>query len=270
MTRLRNRPPAVDVRVEIRGELSRADAEYARGQAVALLGGLGPESHAARLRVTQLRGRSMTRPAVAQATVETEDIGRIRVQLSAVTPQEAVDLALGTLLGRAARLREHGEIGLAAVYESAYRPQFASRPLAERSIARRKPVVLARRTPDDAVREMVALDHHFHLFEDAVTGQDSLVHRRPAVAGFRLVRADSSVRLGGTRLPLVDSLHPAPRLDPYEAARRLWLTCWPFVFHVDPGDGRGRVLYRRYDGNYGLITPVAGGAATTPAPAGGG
>jgi len=30
----------------------------------------------------------------------------------------------------------------------------------------------------------------------------------------------------------------------------------PFVFYVDAGTGRGRVLYRRYDGNYGLISPA--------------
>ena len=28
----------------------------------------------------------------------------------------------------------------------------------------------------------------------------------------------------------------------------------PFVFYLDPETGRGRVLYIRYDGHYGLIT----------------
>ncbi|MEV7027010.1 sigma 54 modulation/S30EA ribosomal C-terminal domain-containing protein, partial [Kitasatospora sp. NPDC093558] len=52
---------------------------------------------------------------------------------------------------------------------------------------------------------------------------------------------------------------PVPCLDLRQAARQLWLTGRPFVFHADPGDGRGRVLYRRYDGHYGLITPVPDG-----------
>ena len=30
----------------------------------------------------------------------------------------------------------------------------------------------------------------------------------------------------------------------------------PFVFFVDAGTARARVLYRRYDGHYGLITPA--------------
>ncbi|MEV7781120.1 sigma 54 modulation/S30EA ribosomal C-terminal domain-containing protein [Kitasatospora sp. NPDC088351] len=256
MTRLRHRP-ALDVRVEIRGELHRDDAEYARARALELTAALGPDAHAARIRLTHTRCREVSRPAVAQAEIELDGVGTVRAQLAAGTMREAVDLALGTLGGRAARLREQGDIGLAAAHDSAYRPQYAPRPLAERRIARRKPVVLARRAPDEAVREMLALDRRFHLFSDALTGQDSLVHRRPGGDGFRLVRAHSTARFGGSALPLTESPHPAPRLDLSEAARQLWLTCWPFVFYADPGDGRGRVLYRRYDGHYGLITPVA-------------
>ncbi|MED7953862.1 sigma 54 modulation/S30EA ribosomal C-terminal domain-containing protein [Kitasatospora sp. NPDC058201] len=256
MNRLRHRP-ALDVRVEIRGELPREDAEYARARSLALLADLGPDAHRTRLRLARPGGRSVTRPAVAQASVELADVGRVRVELAAVTVREAVDLALGTLAGRAVRLREQGRIGLAAEHESSYRPQYASRPPAERRIVRRKSVPLAGRTPEQAVREMLALDYRFHLFSDVLTGQDSMVHRRPVDGGFRLVRAHSTVRLGGSGLPLTESPHPAPRLDLPEAARQLWLTCWPFVFHTDPGDGRGRVLYRRYDGHYGLITPVA-------------
>ena len=41
-----------------------------------------------------------------------------------------------------------------------------------------------------------------------------------------------------------------------EAAReQLELMDEPFVFFVDAKSGRGNVLYRRYDGHYGLITP---------------
>ncbi|GAA1401832.1 HPF/RaiA family ribosome-associated protein [Kitasatospora putterlickiae] len=257
MTRLRHRP-ALDLRVEIRGELPREDAEYARTRSLALIADLGPDVRAARMRLTRPRDRSVTRPAVAQASVELEEAGRVRVELAAVTAREAVDLALGTLAGRAVRLRERGDIGLASAFESSYRPQYAPRPPAERRIVRRKSVRPARRTPEQAVREMLALDYRFHLFSDALTGQDSLVHRRPGSGGFRLVRAHSTAGPGGPGPSPVEGPHPAPRLDPAEAARQLWLTGWPFVFHTDPGDGRGRVLYRRYDGHYGLITPVAG------------
>ncbi|MDH6707494.1 hypothetical protein P3T27_004231 [Kitasatospora sp. MAA19] len=241
MTRLRHRP-TLDVRVEIRGELPREDAEYARAQALDTAAGLGPGARALRIRLTRTRARTVTRPALAQADVDLAGAGPVRVQLAAATAREAVDLTLGTLAGRAVRLREQGDIGLAAVHESAYRPQYAARPLAERRIARRKEVVLAHRTPEQAARELLALDRRFHLFVDATTGRDSLVHRCPLSGALECAAAGAD---------------PAGPLDLPEAARRLWLTGAPFVCHADPGDGRARVLYRRYDGHYGLITPVA-------------
>ncbi|MEU1424347.1 sigma 54 modulation/S30EA ribosomal C-terminal domain-containing protein [Kitasatospora sp. NPDC005751] len=256
MTRLHH-PPAPDLRVEIRGELPRADAEYARARARGLGAALGPGAHAVRIRLTRLRHRSLTRPVVAQAAVELDGVGPVRVQLAAATGTEAVDVALGTLAGRATRLREQGEIGLAAVYESAYRPQYAPRPLAERQLVRRKSVTPARCTPDEAARAMLALDHRFHLFVDALTGQDAVVHRGAVSGGLRVVRAHAGARAGGSGLLTTESPRPAPTSDLAEAARRLWLTGRPFVFHTDPGDARGRVLYRRYDGHYGLITAVA-------------
>jgi hypothetical protein len=53
---------------------------------------------------------------------------------------------------------------------------------------------------------------------------------------------------------LVESAGAAPTLAEGEAISRLNLTGEPFLFYVDPDIGRGRVLYLRYDGHYGLIT----------------
>ncbi|WP_316525847.1 sigma 54 modulation/S30EA ribosomal C-terminal domain-containing protein [Kitasatospora brasiliensis] len=243
MTRLRHRP-ALDVRVEIRGELPREDAEYARARALDTATELGPDAHALRLRLTRSRDRSMSRPALAQADVELAGVGPVRVQLATGTARESVDLVLGTLAGRAVRLREQGDIGFAASYESAYRPQFADRPLAQRRIARHKAVVLARRTPEQATLELLALDRRFHLFTDAATGRDMLVHRCSPSGAMELCAAGSGA---------------VPPLDLSEAARRLWLINRPFVGYTDLGDGRARVLYRRFDGHYGLIVPVSDG-----------
>jgi hypothetical protein len=43
------------------------------------------------------------------------------------------------------------------------------------------------------------------------------------------------------------------------AIDRLELSGEPFAFFRDPGSGRGHVVYHRYDGHYGLITPAAAG-----------
>ncbi|MFF0411048.1 sigma 54 modulation/S30EA ribosomal C-terminal domain-containing protein [Kitasatospora sp. NPDC004745] len=255
MTRLRH-PSALDVRVEIRGELPHEDAEYARAQALETAAALGPGTRLLRIRLTRALHPSVTRPVLAQADVDLDGAGPVRVQLATRAAREAVDLALGTLAGRAARLREQGDIGFAAVHESVYRPQYAARPLAERRIARRKAVVLARRTPEQAARELLALDRRFHLFTDAATGRDGLVRRCP---------------LSGAVEPWPTGADDGRPDGLAEAARRLWLTGAPFVPYAEAeaaapagdgggsggGVGRTRVLYRRYDGHYGLITPVA-------------
>jgi hypothetical protein len=41
-----------------------------------------------------------------------------------------------------------------------------------------------------------------------------------------------------------------------EARKQLDATGLPFLFFAEPTSGRGRVLYRRYDGHYGLVRPV--------------
>jgi hypothetical protein len=56
--------------------------------------------------------------------------------------------------------------------------------------------------------------------------------------------------------PVTLDPQPAPRLVLAEARERLELGGLPFVFFVDRDSHRGAVLYHRYDGHYGLITPA--------------
>ncbi|WP_244199895.1 sigma 54 modulation/S30EA ribosomal C-terminal domain-containing protein [Amycolatopsis thailandensis] len=49
---------------------------------------------------------------------------------------------------------------------------------------------------------------------------------------------------------------PAPVLTTEDAVDRLGLLGLPFLFFLDLERARGNVLYRRYDGRYGLITPA--------------
>ncbi len=48
---------------------------------------------------------------------------------------------------------------------------------------------------------------------------------------------------------------PAHTLTVQEAREQLDVSPDPFIFFTNDEDGRGQVLYRRYDGHYGLITP---------------
>ena len=47
-----------------------------------------------------------------------------------------------------------------------------------------------------------------------------------------------------------------PELTLSEAEERLDNRHERFVFFLNPETGRGNVIYRRYDGHYGLITPA--------------
>jgi hypothetical protein len=58
-------------------------------------------------------------------------------------------------------------------------------------------------------------------------------------------------------VPVTISNQPAPLLTTDEAVERLNMTGLPFVFYLDADHVAGRVLYRRYDGHYGLATPAS-------------
>lgn len=100
------------------------------------------------------------------------------------------------------------------------------------------------------------MDYDFHLFTEDDTGGDAVVYRG-GPTGYRLARLASGPRwLGLSDVPMTISPHPAPRLTVSEARQRLEVGGLPFVFFADAGSGRGCVLYHRYDGHYGLITPA--------------
>jgi hypothetical protein len=100
------------------------------------------------------------------------------------------------------------------------------------------------------------MDDEFHLFTEVGSGQDSVLYRA-GDTGYRLAQIaprPDDVRMSTT--PVTVSAQPAPRLTVDEAVNRLELTGLPFVFFLDADHARGQVLYRRYDGHYGLITPA--------------
>jgi hypothetical protein len=113
--------------------------------------------------------------------------------------------------------------------------------------------VLKQRLFDD----LDLMDYQFQLFTDLDTGQDSVVYRA-GETGYRMAQLRPDPRRSWTTaVPMTISGQPAPRLGLPEAIERLNLTALPFLFFADVDSGRGRVLYRRYDGHYGLITPAS-------------
>lgn len=82
---------------------------------------------------------------------------------------------------------------------------------------------------------------------------------REGPAEYRLaqVNPESADEPAPFELPLTISPQPAPRLTVEQAIERTGLLGLPFLFFVDTARDRGSVLYHRYDGHYGLITPAS-------------
>lgn len=259
------RPPP-EIQIEAQGDLPPGASELVRAKVLALLDEIRDPVLFVRIRLTRMRNPATERPCLAQATLDVN--GRAaRAHVAAVTMTEAIDLLRDRLSVQVARLRRHWEAQRGGRpkaeehewrhgEEPAWRADYFPRPPEEREIVRHKSFSLVRETPDEAAFEMDSMDYGFHLFTDLASGQDSVIYRT-APAGYRLAQVSPHPeQVGPTGVPLTVSTTPAPVLDPAGARRRLDATGLPFVFFADAGTGRGNLLYHRYDGHYGLITPA--------------
>jgi Sigma 54 modulation/S30EA ribosomal protein C terminus len=257
-------PPPIAVTV--RGRLpDRARTDLA-GMLVALAGRTARPVLHARASLEQLPDPALERPVVAKAQLDLG--GRIvRAGIAATTWAEAIDLLEARLRktvleiaqrdeatrheGRPARPGEwrHGDL-------PTERPAWYDRPPEQRRLVRRKSFAAEPTTPEEAEWEMRVLDHDFHLFADVSGGGDALLH----------LHGDGTLglkRIGGGGAyvePFLLDPEPAPTLPVDGAVERLNTTNEAFLFFVEQESGRGAVVYRRYDGHYGLVTlhPAAG------------
>lgn len=263
------RSPSVDiadVQVIVRGDLPAGVTDYARNKIVALAGRMNCPVLHARIRLIHQPDPAVARPVRAQTTV---DVGGrlVRVQVAGVTGREAVDLLVDRLRHRLERLRQHWEARRGGQpvadphqwrhdSEPAHRPPYYHRPVEQRQILRHKSFSPARVSPDEAAWEMYRMDYDFHLFTEAATGVDAVIYRG-GPTGYRMARLASGPGwLDLSQVPITLSPHPAPTMTVAQARQRLEATGLPFVFFADADTGRGSVLYHRYDGHYGLITPA--------------
>lgn len=219
-----------------------------------------------RVKLTMAADPAAERPAIAQASVDLN--GRlIRAQAAAETMREAIERMcdrLSVQMEGAARnwAAIRGRQPMAQPHEwrhlSAPTPRmpYWPRPADESSVVRHKSYTLSGMTPDEAVADLELLDYDFHLFTEKATGEDSIVYRTDC--GYRLAQAHPRVqRLGPVSTSITVSEHSAPRIGLAQAKARLEALGWPFLFFVDSQTGRGNLIYHRYDGHYGLITPAA-------------
>ncbi|WP_436498254.1 ribosome hibernation promotion factor [Actinokineospora sp. HUAS TT18] len=257
-----------EVRVSEHGTFPMGAADYAREKVSAVL----PLAHepvlSARVRLTRYQDPAVKRPVTVQVNLDVN--GRlIRVVASGPTTREAVDVVAARLRGSLERAARHWEARRGASPSAephewrrgavpAHRPGWFPRPPEEREIVRHKSFTPARITLDEAAFELDLMDYDFHLFTEAGTGQDSVLYRA-GPTGYRLAQVDPAPtgQLSPFSVPVTMSYHPAPLLSTDEAVARLEATGSPFLFFLEGEHARGHVLYHRYDGHYGLLSPAS-------------
>lgn len=219
----------------------------------------------ARVKLTMAADPAVELPAVAQANVDLNG-HPVRAQATAATMRDAIEALCDKLriqLERAARNWARHRGGLPVDEPGEWRHQsvpaqrlpYFPRPVEERAVVRHKSYGLSKLTPDEAVADMELLDYDFHLFTERSTSQDSVVYRTSG--GYRMAQVHPKPdRLGPMDDDFTVSELPAPKLGLGEAEERLEAFGQPFLFFVNAQSGRGNLIYHRYDGDYGLITPT--------------
>ena len=204
-------------------------------------------------------------PALAEATLDVNG-SLVRAHVAAVHMWEAIDLLEARLRRRLVQLEgrvrtRHRWLGVVSEHEwrrgdlPPARPEYFPRLVAQREVVRRKTFAMEPQTLDEAAFDMELLGHDFYLFTDVASGKEALIFRK-SDGGFGL-RGEVGVAELSRSVAEVDFQGPAPTMTEEDAVAHLNRAGEPFVFYLSPTSGRGRVLYRRYDGHYGLITPIA-------------
>jgi len=258
---------ASPVQVWMRGVFPPDTGDYARRMITAVLRRAAgvDQARASRwgvqVRLSTYRDPAVPFPVVAQVNLEFGD-RPIRVQVSGATAREAIDLLQVRLRHQLDQhLAQAGSGSPPARAERQMPPNprrvFFPRPPQTQQIVRRKPVRLALLGVDEAVREMERQDYYFHLFTEIGTRQDSVVYRTGPI-GYRFTQVrPAPEQLAPYTVQLSCYDRPAPRLRIAEATEWLRMSEVPFLFFLDADRERGSVLYRRYDGHYGLLSPSA-------------
>lgn len=247
---MRRRRSDGHITMQTAGEVLDEACDFVRNQVSALLRRQPGPRPAVRIKLTRSARPAAPWSALVQANLEIRG-QKVRGQVAGAFFHEAARSLRRSLAQRLPVLA-----GLEAWRDE--RPRVPVTGVSgRREIARRKYCTPAHCTPDQAALTMDLMDYDIHLFVDAETGEDSAIYRI-GPTGYRLARLVSAAPPSGpVSVPLTVNVHEVPLLTPEEAVGRLDATELPFRFFRNADTDRGAVLYRRYDGHYGLITPTA-------------
>lgn len=205
--------------------------------------------------------------AIVQATADVSGT-IIRAEASASTIRQAMNTVesrlerrLTRLAGRRQDANKRPPSTPAGQWRSgdlpSERPDYYDRPSEERRVIRRKTYAPEEEVSvSEALFDMDIMDYRFFLFTDEADRKPSIVYEDEG--GVTLRKIDGSIPEDDeVRVDIPMNQAAAPRITVEDAIERLNVSDEPFIFFQEVGTDEASVLYRRYDGHYGLVSPSA-------------
>ena len=254
-------PPRPQLDLAVLGSVPDSAVDYARQRVATLLDKIDEPVLYARIKLSQLGDPAVERRWTAEAAFDLNG-SMLRANVAGHGPNEAVDLLIARIKDRLGHRRDrenrrptameaepgewrHGNL-------ATHRPPFVERPRDECELVRHKTIVDEPVTVEEAAWDMAQLDYDVYLFRELGTGADCAL--RTEADGLHLdVLGAGAAPATGNIVARVSSA--VPRLDVREAIDWLDGSGSRFVFFENARTGRGNMLYRRYDGNFGVLTP---------------
>jgi ribosome-associated translation inhibitor RaiA len=254
----------IDVEVHAR-DVPAAEVERARAEIAQLDRYADPERfQGARLTLRRAHRRGK-RPYVADAVVRFD--GRpFRAHTTGGTPGEAAEAAAERLRRQVRRLVDSDvalrneprviEKALADLppLERMHRPEADLKPPDERQIVHRRTYLGVPLSTLEAVNELLDTDLEFFLFAHARTREDVVVHRRDD-GRIGLLHPPGSPLADEHDIVVPEPSRYSEPLTLEKARREMDMVNHRFLYFTDAEDGRGKVIYLRHDGDYGLVEP---------------
>jgi len=261
----------VPIQVIARGQVPEGAKEAAARKVAQVAGHTRQRLRSGRAKLTVVANPAAEQPAMVEASLDF-GVSMVRAHSAAETFDEAIDLVVDRLRASIEHRLDrdslhHDPSGMAALPGSwrhgnlARRETlFFERPTDEREIVRHKSFAPHELTVDEAIWDMSLLSYDFFLFVELETGQDMMLEQSDdgALILHRLV-VDVGEPADVTELPtdVSTSAQVPPVLDVSDAIELLDGAGRSRLFFQNRTTGRGNVIYRRYDGHYGLVTPPA-------------
>lgn len=190
----------------------------------------------------------------------------VQARSTARDPQESFDIARGRVTQSLHRLAERLKDRRhepATVPEGEWRhgalpterPDHFPRPVEDREVVERVTHARGPASPEEAAFDLEMLEDDWLLYVDEATRADAVIRRLVDEDGFGVSVADGQPGISGDGPYALRPDGPPPTLTVDDAIERLDVGEEPHVFFVDAATDRGAVVYRRYDGHYGLVRP---------------